>query len=194
MWELDETPVPPCKLTFTNKTTPQSVMSHAESRQIERVRQGNSLGMVNVLSWIKKMTGYIYLWCNLKGQIMVFERIPTFLTEYVILMFQTKWTIYIDLWCQIHIYYIYFNPFSISLLILCLLPLIALHCLFFHNNVNRLTSPNNDLHTAIASIWFVDACCRVKHPLFCPPCSSCTTSLLLFPLTFQLILCENSAS
>lgn len=35
MWEPD-TPVPPCKLAFTNKTTPRRVMSHAKSRQMEK--------------------------------------------------------------------------------------------------------------------------------------------------------------
>lgn len=42
MWELDETPVRPCKLRFINKTTPWRVMSHAESRQMEKGKAGQS--------------------------------------------------------------------------------------------------------------------------------------------------------
>lgn len=82
-----------------------------------------------------------------------------------------------DLWCQLCIHSLYIEPL-LSVFSYCSHSSL---CLFLHDG-NRLISPNTHLHTAIASIWFVDGCCRAKLPLFSPLCSSCTASLLFSPL------------
>lgn len=63
MWERDETPVPPCKLRFRNKTTPWRLMSHAESRQMERVMKERDFlkGSASVLRYPSSHVHAVFL-------------------------------------------------------------------------------------------------------------------------------------
>lgn len=107
---------------------------------------------------------------------------------------------------------LYLNRFICHLMYPCMsfLSSFAL-CLFSSSSLflrggNRLTSPITDLHTAIASIWFVDGCCRAKFSLSSllsvPPAQPLSPFFFLFPatlshsfpLTFHLIWRENPAS
>ncbi len=145
----------------------------------------------------------VKIWCSWKGDIIIVFVVLgcSFCTFYKTfpltrdLMLQKTLTIRV-LTCDTSYTSVpsIFNSFYLSPYTVCLFSLYLLFAsslrLFLHDNDNRLTSPNTDLHIAIASIWFVEGCCRAKLPLFSPLLSHAqppSFSLLCHSLSLSLI-------